>query len=61
MSNFIIALFLAAGASAFMYTKSGARLGYGNAQKVWGMVALTFVLVFLVVIILLKTLVHLNG
>lgn len=60
MSSALIALFLAAGVAAFVYSKGGRRVGYGNAKNVWTLVGITFVLAFLIVFILLKTLVTLN-
>lgn len=46
--NLLYALFFGAGAAAFVYTKMGRRLGYGNAQNVWLVVGVTFVLVSIV-------------
>ena len=60
MGNFLLALMLAAGASAFVYAKMGRRIGYGNGTAVWQLVGITFVMVFLIVFILLKTLVSLD-
>lgn len=60
MNNLLLALFLAAGIAAFTYAKLGRRAGYGNTQNVLVLVAGSFVLSFLVVFILLKTLVDLG-
>lgn len=60
MSNALIALFMAAGVSAFVYAKMGARTGYGNKQSVLTLVGISFVLSFLAVFVLLKTLVNLS-
>lgn len=60
MSNVLIALFVAAGVSAFVYAKMGKRVGYGNGKNVWTLVSISFVLSFVVMIIFLKTLVTLN-
>lgn len=54
MSNVLISLMMAAGVATFVYTKMGPRLGYGNSQNVWLVVGVSFVLVFLVLITLLK-------
>ena len=59
MSTGLIALFVAAAAAAFAYTRLGKRVGYGNGKDVWTLVAITFVGSFLIVFILLKTLVTL--
>lgn len=61
MSNAFIALFIAAGVSAFIYSKMGRRLGYQNQQNVWTVVGVVFVLAFAVVMILLSTVVTLNN
>ena len=45
---------LAAGSAAFVYAKAGPRLGYGNTKNVWLITGITFGMVFLVFIILLK-------
>ena len=50
---------LAAGVAGFVYSKAGPRLGYGNTQNIWLITGISFVFVFLVVIILLKFLIHL--
>jgi hypothetical protein len=44
----LYALFFGAGAAAFVYTKMGRRIGYGNSQNVWLIVGVTFVLVTIV-------------
>lgn len=59
MSSVVLALLVAASASAFVYAKMGRRVGYGNAKNVWTLVGVTFVLVFLMIFILLKTLISL--
>jgi hypothetical protein len=60
MGNGLIALFVAAGVAAFVYTKMGPRLGYGNSTNVWTVVGISFVLVFAMVYILLRTLISLD-
>ncbi|MDB5184862.1 MAG: hypothetical protein JWN38_670 [Candidatus Saccharibacteria bacterium] len=60
MSNTLISIFLAAGIAAFVYSKMGPRLGYGNQKNVWTVVGVTFVMVFIVVEVLLGTLIKLN-
>ncbi|MDB5168767.1 MAG: hypothetical protein JWO41_123 [Candidatus Saccharibacteria bacterium] len=42
----MISLFLAAGVAAFVYSKMGRRIGYGNSVDVWKLVAISFVLGF---------------
>lgn len=60
MSNVLISLFLGAGAAGWAYAKLGKRVGYGNSQNVWLLVGATFIFVFLVFLILLHFLLHLN-
>ena len=60
MGNGLLSLFVAAGTAAFVYSKMAPRLGYGNAKNVWTVVGVTFVLTFLVIFILLKTLISLD-
>ncbi len=60
MNNFLISLFIAAGVSALVYSQIGKRIGYGNSKNVWTMVAVSFVMSFVVMFILLKTLITLN-
>lgn len=45
---------MAAGGAGFVYQKFGPRLGYGNAQNVWLITGVSFVLIFLFFITLLK-------
>lgn len=49
MSNWIVALMLAAGVAGWVYSKMSRRLGYGNTQSLWIVVAAAFVAVFLFV------------
>ncbi len=44
MSDFFVSLFFAAGVGAFVYSKLARRVGYGNAQNVWILVGVCFVL-----------------
>jgi hypothetical protein len=37
-------IFFGAGVAAFIYTKMGRRLGYENAQNVWTVVGVSFVI-----------------
>lgn len=60
MSKALLSLMLAAGIAALAYSKLGKRVGYGNASNVWTLVAVSFVLTFLIVFVLLSTLVDLN-
>jgi hypothetical protein len=43
--DFLYSLFFGAGVAAFAYSKLGRRVGYGNAQSVWTIVGVVFVLV----------------
>jgi hypothetical protein len=54
MSNALISLFVAAGVSALAYSKLGRRAGYGNSGEVWKIVAVSFVISFIVMITLLS-------
>jgi hypothetical protein len=54
MSDFLISLFIAAGVAAFVYSRMGPRLGYGNTKTLWILVSISFVFVFLFLITLLK-------
>jgi hypothetical protein len=60
MSNAMIALFLAAGAGGFAYTKLGRRVGYGNGREVWIIVSVAFIFVFAFVYSLLAWVIHLH-
>ena len=60
MSDVLLSLMMAAGIAAFVYTKMGPRLGYGNAKNVWVVVGICFGLVFLVFITLLKYVIHIR-
>ena len=50
---------LAAGIATLVYTKMGRRMGYGNSGSVWTLVGMSFVISFLIVFIMLKTLIDL--
>jgi hypothetical protein len=54
MSDTLVALIIAAGASGITYSKIGRRLGYGNSGKLWMIIALAFVLTFVIMITLLE-------
>jgi len=60
MGNALLSLFMAAGVAAFVYSKMGPRLGYSNSANVWTVVGISFVLVFAMVYILLRTLISLD-
>ncbi|HEY1063709.1 MAG TPA: hypothetical protein VGE30_00240 [Candidatus Saccharimonadales bacterium] len=60
MSDILIALFIAAGVAGLAYSKLGRRVGYANSANVWTLVAVAFVLAFLVVLILVNTLISLD-
>lgn len=42
--TFLFSIFFGAGVAAFMYSKMGRRIGYGNSQNIWTTVLVTFVL-----------------
>ncbi|MEO7364221.1 MAG: hypothetical protein ABIV43_01790 [Candidatus Saccharimonadales bacterium] len=58
--NPITSLFLAAGLAAFAYTKLGRRAGYGNTQNVVVIVAVVFVLTWIVAYTTLQFVLHLG-
>lgn len=58
MSNALLSVFIAAGVAGFAYTKLGRRVGYGNSQQVWIIVAVAFVLSYLFVFTFLKFVLH---
>ena len=51
---------MAAGVGALVYSKLGPRLGYGNTQNVWLLVGVSFGLIFLVMITLLKYVINIH-
>lgn len=42
--NLLLSLFFGAGVAAWVYSKMGRRLGYGNSQNVWTLVGVVFVI-----------------
>ncbi|HVC36193.1 MAG TPA: hypothetical protein VNE40_01975 [Candidatus Dormibacteraeota bacterium] len=54
MTDTLTSLFIAAGAAAWVYSKMGRRVGYGNSQRVWTLVGAIFVVVFIVIWTLLR-------
>lgn len=52
---------MAAGVSAWVYSRFGRRIGYGNSQAVWVIVAVGFVLTFLIFFTLLRYVINLHG
>jgi hypothetical protein len=42
--NLLLSLFFGAGVAAWIYSKMGRRLGYGNSQNVWTLVGVVFVM-----------------
>ena len=57
--NFMFSVFFAGGIAAFVYSKMGRRLGYGNGQSVWGIVAISFVLSLIFFYTLITYVIHL--
>ena len=51
----LYSIFFGAGVAAFIYTKMGRRLGYGNAQNVWTVVGVTFVIATIVFFTILSS------
>jgi hypothetical protein len=56
----MISLFVAAAVGSFAYTKLGRRVGYGNSQQVWTLVAVAFIFTFAFMFSLLSWVIHLN-
>jgi hypothetical protein len=46
--NFMFSVFFGAGVAAWVYSKMGRRVGYGNAKNVWTLVGVIFVLTTIV-------------
>jgi hypothetical protein len=46
--NFMFSVFFGAGVAAWVYSKMGRRVGYGNAKNVWTLVGVVFVLTTIV-------------
>jgi predicted permease len=60
MSDAFVALFFAAGSAAVAYTQLGRRAGYSNSSNVWTIVAITFVIVFIIAFTVISTLLHIH-
>jgi len=56
--TFLYSFFFAAGVAAFAYAKLGRRVGYGNQQSVWQIVAVSFVLALIFFYTLLAFVLH---
>ena len=54
LMDLLYSVFFGAGVAAFIYTKMGKRLGYGNSANVWTVVGITFVMTTIVFLTLLK-------
>lgn len=59
MSNALLALFVAAGVAGLAYSKLGKRVGYGNQKNVWTLVAISFIISYIVVFLTINTLLDL--
>lgn len=57
---FLYSLFFAGGAAAFIYTKMGRRLGYGNSKSVLIVVGVAFVFSWIVFWTFAKWVLHLH-
>lgn len=55
MGSALTSLFVAAGIAAFVYAKLGRRVGYGNSKNVWTLVGISFVMAFVVMLLLIST------
>ncbi|HSW37661.1 MAG TPA: hypothetical protein VLG37_04820 [Candidatus Saccharimonadales bacterium] len=58
MTPVMTSLFIAAGVAAWIYSKSGRRMGYGNTQNVWIITGAAFVIVFIVIWTILRWVLH---
>lgn len=58
--NLLFALFFGAGVAAFVYSKMGRRVGYGNSKNVWTVVGVVFVIITIVFYTLLTSFFHSN-
>lgn len=58
--NLMYSFFFAAGVAGFAYTKMGRRVGYGNAQSVWVLVGVAFILAFIFFYTLTTLVLHLQ-
>ena len=56
--NLLYAMFFGAGVAAVAYTKLGRRAGYGNAQNVWLIVGVVFVIATIIFFTLFTTFVN---
>lgn len=59
--DLLYSLFFGAGVAAIAYTRLGKRAGYGNAQNVWTIVGVLFVISTIVFFTLLTTFIHGTG
>lgn len=53
MTEFLVALILAAGCAAATYAQVGKRIGYSNGRDIWTLVGIVFGLVFVIVLVFL--------
>ena len=58
MHNFYLAFVFGLGMGAFVYTKLGRRIGYGNSQGVWKLVIASFIFTTFIVFSFLTWVVH---
>lgn len=58
MGNLWFSFILGAGAGLFIYLKGGKSIGYGNAQTVWAVTLITFVVVWVFVYTLMRYVLH---
>jgi len=57
--DLLYSVFFGAGVATFTYVKMGKRLGYGNPQNVWTVVAISFVIATIVFFTLIVGVFHL--
>jgi hypothetical protein len=46
--KFLVAVCFGAGVAAFIYSKMGRRVGYGNTKNIWTLIGVIFVIATLV-------------
>ncbi|MEK7594207.1 MAG: hypothetical protein AAB436_01030 [Patescibacteria group bacterium] len=56
--DFLYAIFFGAGVAAYMYTKLGRRVGYGNTGNVYTVIGAVFVITTLFFFTILKFIIH---
>ena len=52
--DLLYSVFFGAGVAAFIYSKMGKRIGYGNTANVWTIVGIVFAMATIIFLTLLK-------